>query len=149
MPCWTYRVFDSHETMTDPSPSGAITTYVRKGSVKVPIWGTEGNFFYCLVNYEVLENGNRKQEKAYEESGLLRSSSGCSLCNAESLQRLIRRHHLAQQFSNSSPYSEVCVCPLVLAQSSSTVVAVFNLTVCIHKQMVKSSWFICKYSKII
>lgn len=78
MPCWTYRVFDSHEAMTDPSPSGAISTYVRKGSVKVPIGGAERNFFYCLVNYEVLENGSKEQEKASELSGLLSSSTGCS-----------------------------------------------------------------------
>ena len=46
--------------MTDPAPSGAIATYVREGSVKVPIWSTERNFFYCLVNYEVLEKGKQK-----------------------------------------------------------------------------------------
>lgn len=57
---WTHRVLDSHEAMTDPAPSSAITTYVREGSIKVPIWGTERNFFYCLVNYEVLEKGKHK-----------------------------------------------------------------------------------------
>ena len=46
--------------MTDPAPSCAVATYVREGPVKVPIWGTERNFFYCLVNYEVLEKGKHK-----------------------------------------------------------------------------------------
>lgn len=52
--------------MTDPAPSGAITTYVREGSIKVSIWCTERNFFYCLVNYEVLEKGKHKGTENYE-----------------------------------------------------------------------------------
>lgn len=51
--------------MTDPAPSGAITTYVREGSIKVSIWGTERNFFYCLINYEVLEKGKHKGAENY------------------------------------------------------------------------------------
>lgn len=85
--------------MTDPSPSGAISTYVRKGSIKVPIWGAERNFFYCLVNYEVLENGHTESKKRLMRlSGLLRSSIDIHVAmqNLYTGCNLIRKHHLAQ-----------------------------------------------------
>lgn len=65
-----HRVLDGHEAVTDPAPCGAVATYVREGSVKVPIWGTERNFLYCLVHYEVLENG--KQRGTEDLQGQLR-----------------------------------------------------------------------------
>lgn len=56
----TYGLSDRQKAMTHPAPCGSITTNVGKTLFVIPVWSTERNFFYGLVNNHALKQDGIK-----------------------------------------------------------------------------------------
>ena len=79
------RVFDGHETVTQPAASSAIAANVGEAVLVVTIRRAKGNLLYCLIHYQSLVEIGFKQFFRCIQPGKLINDSLKLLCSTRLL----------------------------------------------------------------